>query len=91
MKYLLTKSDHYKKFLIDNKNDRLSKNLKIYSSSKDKLVGKIFNQNLNEIFDKELKTEYEIKPNTKFEIEFLTSSKNKYRLDIIPKIENRRL
>lgn len=78
MKYLYTKNKHYQEFIKENNSDRLSKNLKIFTTSKDKLL------NINEIFDRILETEYEIIPNTDFEIIFNTDNKFEYRLNLIP-------
>ena len=86
MKYLYTKTDHYKKFLLENKNNRLSKNIKILpESDKMNLFKMSLDSNLNEeIFTSPLETEYKIvKINDKFiKVLFTSKSKTNYRLDI---------
>jgi len=82
MKYLFTKNDHYIKYVEEHGSDRLCKNLKLYITSKDILLKKVSN-NINEIFDKNIKTDYDIVyNNNNILISFLSNSEFKYRLDI---------
>ena len=79
MKYLYTKSDHYKKFVETNYTNRLHKGLKIWTTgSKNQLL------KINEIFEAPLETEYIIHNHTNggFKIIFKTKSETEYRLDI---------
>jgi len=79
MKYLYTKNKDYNEFIKENNNsDRLSKNLKIFTTSKNKLL------KINEIFDRVLKTKYEIIPNSEYEIIFNTNNSYEYRLNLMP-------
>lgn len=90
MKYLQTRNEHYNRFIKENGTDRLSKNLKIYTASKDKLVEIIFNkENINEMYDRVLKTEYKLYTtnSNQHKVIFNTNSGNEYRLDIVPKYE----
>jgi len=86
MRYIHTKLEDYNKFIKENGTNRLSKNLKIHTSSKNLLLKSLFN--VNEMFDRILKTDYIIKPNTKYLILFKTNKNNEYRLDVVPKYEN---
>ncbi len=80
MKYLHVKYNHYINFVNENKSDRLYKNLKIYTSSKNGLI--------NEIFNEPLYTDYKIEKYTpNILISFETKSENKYRLDIFKIME----
>lgn len=84
MRYLKTKRDHYIQYVEKHKTDRLVKNLKISTSSKEKFI-KEFLSLKEEIFNLPNKTDYNIEENSqnKLLISFLTDSKTKYRLDII--------
>ncbi len=80
MKYLYVKYNHYVKFINENSDDRLCKNLKIYTTSKNGLI--------NEIFNEPLYTNYNIESNDdNILISFKTKHNNKYRLDIFKIIE----
>jgi hypothetical protein len=85
MKYLYTKTEHYKKFIFENNTNRLSKGIKIIPES-DKMS--IFKKSLNcineEIFQKPIITEYKIvKINDNFiKILFESNSKTDFILDI---------
>ena len=86
MKYLYTKTEHYKLFVKENKNNRLSKDIKILPESDKMSLFKIsFNSNLNEeIYDKPLETDYKllkIKDNF-IKVLFQSKSNINYRLDI---------
>ena len=82
MKYLFTKQEHYRLFVESNKTDRISKGLKIYTTSKDDLFSS-FKLN-EEIFNQPLPTKYIFKTDedNKKEILFKSNSDNEYRLDI---------
>jgi len=86
MKYLYTKTSHYKKYFEKNKTDRISKNVKILpESDKINLFKSTSGLEINEeIFNKSIKTKYTIsKIRENFlKIKFETNSKTKYRLDI---------
>lgn len=86
MKYLYTKTEHYKFFLKENKNNRLSKDIKILpESDKMNLFNISLNFNLNEeIYDKPLETNYKlIKIKDNFiKVLFQSKSNINYRLDI---------
>lgn len=86
MKYIYTKTEHYKMFCDKNKTNRLSKSIKILPES-DKLnlfkitSGQKFNE---EIFNDPIETKYsieELKENF-FKMTFETNSNTKYRLNI---------
>ena len=86
MKYLYTKTEHYKLFIKDNKSNRLSKDIKILPESDKMNLFKIsLNYNLNEeIYDKPLETDYKllkIKDNF-IKVLFQSKSNINYRLDI---------
>ena len=86
MKYLYTKTEHYKIFLSENKSNRLSKSIKILPESDKINLFKIsIGLNINEdIYEKPINTDYElVKINDNF-IKILFSSKSNtgYRLDI---------
>jgi hypothetical protein len=86
MKYLYTKTEHYKLFVKENKNNRLSKDIKILPESDKMSLFKIsLNSNLNEeIYDKPLETDYKllkIKDNF-IKVLFQSKSNINYRLDI---------
>lgn len=76
MNYLYVKYNHYVDFVNEHKNDRLCKNLKIYTSSKKGL--------LNEIFTEPLQTDYVIEKKLSHYllVSFETKSGYRYRLDI---------
>lgn len=83
MKYLHTKQEHYRLFVEKYKTDRLKKNLKIFTTSKDKLL--IEHGIINEIFNNPINTKYDVfKAGNDFKIIFSTNSNTKYRIDIIP-------
>jgi len=89
MKYLWTQTEHYRKFIKENKSPRLSKFLKIYTESKSELIDKLFKK--NEIFNSNLITEYSITDQKNVEgkkVIFKTKSDNEYRLDIYFIIED---
>lgn len=94
MNYLHVKYEHYVKFIEHYKTDRICKNLKIYTPSlkMKRLISfsknEIFNA-VNELYDRELITEYNIESNTetKILISFFTNKIYKYRLDIFRGIE----
>lgn len=70
MKYLHTKSEHYKKFLEINKSNRIHKNLKIWTTgSKNNLL------KINEIFETPIDTKYSVEthPNNGLKITFNTN------------------
>ena len=81
MNYLYVKYPDYINYIKENNNnDRLFKNLKIYTTSKEGII--------NEIFNEPLYTNYKIEKNTTdILISFNTNSNNKYRLDIFKIIE----
>lgn len=86
MKYLYTKTEHYKTFYKNNKTDRLSKLVKILPESEKMNLFKIslgYKTN-EEIFNKSIETKYnieKIKENFS-KITFKTNSDIEYRLDI---------
>jgi len=83
MRYLHSKYEHYCKFVEKHKTDRLFKNLKITTNFKEDFVKKL---KLNEeIFNKEIPTQYniELQKSNEIVISFYTNKNNKYRLDII--------
>lgn len=86
MKYLYTKTEHYKKFLKENFNsNRISKSLKVLPEGDKINLFKISHDVLTEeIFQKPVETEYEIfNINNRFlKVLFKTKSKTEYRLDI---------
>ena len=85
MKYLYTKTEHYRKFILDNNTNRLSKGIKIMpENSKMNLFKKSLNYINEEIFQKPIITEYEVvKMNDNFiKVLFTSNSKTDYRLDI---------
>lgn len=86
MKYIYTKTEHYKMFYEKNKTDRLSKNVKILPETNKMNLFKITSDfEINEeIFNKSIETEYEIEKvkNNFIKIVFSTNSNIKYRLDI---------
>jgi hypothetical protein len=85
MKYLYTKTEHYKKFILDNNTNRLSKGIKIMpENSKMNLFKKSLNYINEEIFQKPIITEYEVvQINDNFiKLLFTSNSKTDYRLDI---------
>ena len=86
MKYLYTKTEHYKKFIFDNNTNRLSNGVKIMPESNKMTLFKnsLCYINEEEIFQKPIITEYEVfKINDKFiKILFTSNSKTDYRLDI---------
>jgi len=83
MNYLYTKHQHYRLFIDKYKTDRLKKNLKIYTSSKDKLL--IEHGIIKEIFNNPIQTTYNIfKAGNDFKITFSTNSDTSYRIDIMP-------
>lgn len=86
MKYLYTKTEHYKKFIFDNNTNRLSKGVKIMPENSKMTLFKnsLCYINEEEIFQKPIITEYEVvKINDKFiKILFTYNSKTDYRLDI---------
>ena len=84
MRYLYTKSEHYRKFLKENKTDRVSKGYKILPEG-DK--GFLFKSDSiqEEIFNTVLDTKYTISNiNNRIKILFNTNSGTKYRIDIYP-------
>lgn len=86
MKYIYTKTEHYKMFCEKNKTNRLSKSVKILPESDKMNLFKItsgykFNE---EVFNESIETKYdieELKENF-FKIMFKTNSDIEYRLDI---------
>jgi hypothetical protein len=86
MKYLYSKTEHYKTFLSENKSNRLSKSIKILPESDKINLFKIsLSSNINEeIYDKPIDTNYElVKINDNFiKILFSSKSNTDYRLDI---------
>ena len=76
MNYLYVKYNHYVNFINEYKTDRLCKNLKIYTTSKNGLI--------NEIFNEPLYTDYKIEKNfpNYLLISFETKAEYKYRIDI---------
>jgi len=92
MKYLYTKSKHYKLFCEKNGTDRLSKGIKILPDG-DKMNLFKLSQNLSineEIFNSPIETSYEpIEINSNFtRVDFKTKSNTTYRLDIHKVVEN---
>ena len=92
MKYIYTKSKHYKLFCEKNRTDRLYKGIKILPTG-DKMNLFKLSQNLSineEIFDSPIETPYEpIEINNNFtRVDFETKSKTIYRLDIHKVSEN---
>jgi hypothetical protein len=86
MKYLYTKNDHYRLFVNKHKTDRIKKNIKIYTTSKDKLL--IESGIINEIFNNPLQTEYRLYKNAKnLKAIFKSNSNTEYRLDVFPIVE----
>ena len=86
MKYIYTKTEHYKMFCEKNKTNRLSKSVKILPESDKMNLFKITSgYKVNEeIFNESIKTKYdieELKQNF-FKIIFKTNSDIEYRLDI---------
>lgn len=93
MKYLYTKNEHYKLFKNKYGNVRLSKNLKLYTTSKEGIFEKF--GLINEIFEKPIQTEYIIDREKSekygewwYKVLFKSDSDTEYRLDIWPTIEN---
>lgn len=87
MIYLHTNINQYRKYIVENKTDRISKGIKLFTTSKDYLLSKI---GINEIFDNKygLETKYDkIKLNNNIKVTFNTKL-DSYRLDIIPIVEN---
>jgi hypothetical protein len=86
MKYLYTKTEHYKIFISENKSNRLSKSIKILPESDKMNLFKIsLGSNLNEeIYDGPIQTDYElVKVNDNFiKVLFSSKSNTDYRLDI---------
>lgn len=86
MKYLYTKTEHYKIFISENKSNRLSKSIKILPESDKINLFKIsLGSNLNEeIYDGPMQTDYElVKVNDNFiKVLFSSKSNTDYRLDI---------
>ena len=85
MKYLYTKTKHYKIFVERNKTNRISKDIKILpESDKMNLFKLSLNINEEEIFNNPLVTKYDIfKLNDKFKkITFNSNSDTYYRVDI---------
>jgi len=82
MNYLYVKYDHYVNYVNEHNNDRLCKNLKVYTTSKRGII--------NEIFNEPLYTDYKIEKNLSnyFLISFETKAGYKYRLDIFKIIES---
>lgn len=86
MKYIYTKTEHYKMFCEKNKTNRLSKSVKILPESDKMNLFKITSgYKVNEeIFNESIETKYdieELKENF-FKIIFKTNSDIEYRLDI---------
>lgn len=86
MIYLYTKTEHYKKFVEDNKSNRLSKFIKVLPES-DKM--NLFKLSLNSAFNEEIygspiETKYNlVKVNNNFlKVLFTSKSNTNYRLDI---------
>jgi hypothetical protein len=86
MKYIYTKTEHYKMFYEKNKTNRLSKFVKILPESEKMNLFKITSgYKVNEeIFNKSIKTKYDIEElkESFFKIIFKTNSDIEYRLDI---------
>lgn len=86
MRYLYTKSDHYKKFIRESGSNRISKGLKILPESDKMNLFKIsLDYKINEeLFETPIETKYSvIKINDKFyKIIFHSNSGTQYRLDI---------
>lgn len=87
MRYLQTKTEHYKKFIRENKSDRLCKGLKILpENSKSNLLKLIFDYNVSineEIFETPIETKYTTTKGDKhIKINFHTNSDTEYRIDI---------
>lgn len=94
MIYLYTKYNHYRKFINENKTDKLFKGLKILTQS-NKFSSLLQASNLiinEEIFDNPIKCDYNIKTtNNHTKIVFSSKNDNEYRLDIYRIIENNEL
>ena len=86
MKYLYTKSEHYRLFLEKNNSNRLSKSLKITTiGDKSNLFKISLNYEINEeIFNSPLETDYNIiEINLRFKkVIFKSKSNTEYRIDI---------
>lgn len=80
MKYLYTSKEHYRLYVERNNTDRLSKNCKLYTTSKDKLLN---DSKLYEIFKNSLYTDYQTYiDNNHYKFIFKSNSNTEYRLDI---------
>lgn len=92
MKYLYTKNEHYKLFKNKYGSVRLSKNLKLYTTSKEGIFEKF--GLINEIFERPIQTEYIIQTEYSekygewwYKVLFKSDSDTQYRLDIWPTFE----